>query len=288
MRFKRSLMALVTGVVMAAFVVALPGTSFAAEDFTTANDVVVALENVNAHTRLVVDAAPSSNVAVPSDPKQGVQVKLPNGQKMTIGLPNADTANKASKTRKGVTAYAGRGAANAVIETASGVQMLTTIESPEAPTSYAYPFSLTSGERLELAAAGGGVIIFDARRAPIGVVAPPWAKDAAGRDIPTHFTTDGKTLVQHVAHKAKGVQYPVVADPSFGWNWGPTVWFTRGETQFLITAGGTIWLAAIVGMLTGGWIGPAIVATLVEAARAALRSNQCLAITWVAPWFYQC
>lgn len=46
------------------------------------------------------------------------------------------------------------------------------------------------------------------------MIAPAWARDAAGRKIPTHFEVNGTTVSQVVEHRGVGVSYPVVADPS--------------------------------------------------------------------------
>ena len=41
----------------------------------------------------------------------------------------------------------------------------------------------------------------------------PWAKDANGQDVPTHYEIDGTIVTQIVEHKGDDVAYPVVADP---------------------------------------------------------------------------
>lgn len=220
MRVMRTLAVIVTtSVTTATLAVAVPGTAFANDGTTTANEVVAALDNVDTRTNLVQDASPSSAVTISNDPKQGVQVTLPDGQKMSVGLPNAKHGGRGTKTRKGVVAYSGRdGSANAAIPTADGVQLLTTIESRKAPTRYDYPVTLPQGGEIEVAQQnGGGAVVYDAEGKLTAVIPAPWAKDANGKDVRTHFTTDGKTLTQHVAHKAKGVQYPVVADPVVVW-----------------------------------------------------------------------
>jgi len=48
------------------------------------------------------------------------------------------------------------------------------------------------------------------------VVAPPWAKDAAGENVKTHYQLNGSVLTQTVEHQAPGVAYPVLADPWLG------------------------------------------------------------------------
>ncbi len=62
------------------------------------------------------------------------------------------------------------------------------------------------------AADGGFEVQADGRR--IGVVAAPWAVDARGRSLPTHYTLrpDGG-LTQVV--DTRGAAFPVVADPKY-------------------------------------------------------------------------
>ncbi|MCI2266671.1 hypothetical protein [Sediminivirga luteola] len=47
-------------------------------------------------------------------------------------------------------------------------------------------------------------------------IAVPWAKDASGRDVPTHYEIRGGDLVQIVDHLSGEFDYPVVADPWLG------------------------------------------------------------------------
>lgn len=44
----------------------------------------------------------------------------------------------------------------------------------------------------------------------------PWAKDARGTSVPTHFEIRAGNLVQIVEHKSGDYKYPVVADPWLG------------------------------------------------------------------------
>ncbi|MEK6344878.1 MULTISPECIES: DUF4258 domain-containing protein [Curtobacterium] len=58
----------------------------------------------------------------------------------------------------------------------------------------------------------GGVTVRNADGDLLGIVGEPWAVDAAGNAVPTHFEVDGSTLVQHVQPDAS-TRFPVVADP---------------------------------------------------------------------------
>lgn len=65
----------------------------------------------------------------------------------------------------------------------------------------------------------GSVVLFsapetdDAVASVAGVVDAPWAKDASGAPVATHFEVDNGDLVQIVEHAQATLAYPVVADP---------------------------------------------------------------------------
>jgi len=154
-----------------------------------------------------------STVDIPKDATQGVTFGA-EGQTLDIQLPNANTAALAKQAAPGITTYdSGNGSANAIQPTEDGgIRMLTIIDNPNAPTSYDYKVSVPKGGRIELSP-DGGATIFNRKQKPIAAVATPWAKDATGKAVRAHFTTDGRTLTQHVQHDVPGVVYPVSADP---------------------------------------------------------------------------
>lgn len=49
----------------------------------------------------------------------------------------------------------------------------------------------------------------------IGGIDKPWARDAHGVAVPTHFEVEGNVLTQVVEHKSGNYAYPIVADPSW-------------------------------------------------------------------------
>lgn len=62
----------------------------------------------------------------------------------------------------------------------------------------------------------GGVLIEDADGGLIGGFTPPWALDANGKEVPTHYQVEGNVITQVVSHKdASDIQYPIVADPVY-------------------------------------------------------------------------
>lgn len=117
MRFKRKLAAIVAAMVTATIMaIVVPGTALANDNTVTATEVASALENVDAQSGLVLDAAQSAVVGILTDPRQHVQITLPDGRKLSVGLPNAVHGRKGVTTRRGAIAYGGsNGSANAAV-----------------------------------------------------------------------------------------------------------------------------------------------------------------------------
>jgi hypothetical protein len=59
----------------------------------------------------------------------------------------------------------------------------------------------------------------------------PWAVDAAGKSLPTHYTFAGTRITQEV--DTTGATFPVVADPSISFGWGIYVKYSRAETYVI-------------------------------------------------------
>lgn len=110
----------------------------------------------------------------------------------------------------------------AVQTSAHSVRMVTVLENSEAPTRFAYPIQ---GADPQLNASGG-VDLYDhvslateagekvEQRVVVLSAEAPWARDASGRALPTHYEVDGGTVYQ-VVETDSTTQYPVVADPNW-------------------------------------------------------------------------
>ena len=113
-----------------------------------------------------------------------------------------------------------------------GVRTSVTIAGPDAPHQYRFPVSLDHGGSLALQDDGsvaisnkvsypgghgtaGNVIT---RTVVTSTIAAPWAVDADGMAVPTHYSLEGNTLVQHVDLTAT-TAFPVVADPFWSTAW---------------------------------------------------------------------
>ena len=150
---------------------------------------------------------------IPVDPTDGLEftfqgvesaISLPVEQlELGTGVPLAD----------GTMVYPGTDAGLAVrpVE-GGGLQALVTIASAEAPTSYAYDLQLPDGANYNFLE-DGGIIVTNSDDEVIGSFSPPWAVDANGASVPTHFELTSTGIVQIIEHNTGQFAYPVLADP---------------------------------------------------------------------------
>lgn len=120
-----------------------------------------------------------------------------------------------------------------------GARISTVIRDSDAPLRYSFPISggspvIDSDGSVSLEVTSGeSTLILD------GVVKAPWAYDAEGSPVPTHFEVDGESLVQVVDHTAREFVYPVVADPEWGWE-GVILWAYLNKQETRDVAAGDV------------------------------------------------
>lgn len=87
------------------------------------------------------------------------------------------------------------------------------------------------------------------------LVAPPWAVDAAGAAINTHFEIQGSRLTQVVEHRTAGVSYPVVADPTVSGHLIPKYKWVKDGTGWKISVAVTAAMGWALSSAAGidGW-----------------------------------
>jgi len=212
----------------------------------------------------VTVAAGSGTVTVPADASDGLQLETRDGAEVTVDLPFAAVASDGLATDSGVVAYDNGNDTSTVpvVKEDGGVQITTTIASSDAPERFVYGLDIPSGATLQQFDSGA-VFVLDANGALIVGAAPPWAKDAAGMDVPTWYEIDGTQLVQVVVHRTnRSVTYPVVADPFLGADLFSWTGYNRNGTylgQTVIsmlksTWGNAVWLGGVptVGTIAAG------------------------------------
>lgn len=162
-----------------------------------------------------VVAAVSSDAltaVIPAVGSEGVALTVAEGE-FKVSLPTDSSGEPAQQLDDGTVVYpSDQGSATAVVAGEHAVQMLTVISSSQAGTDYTYEVDLPAGGRIELTGEGGAVVL-GASNEPVLAVPAPWATDAHGAAVDTHFVTDGRSLTQIVEHGRADVAYPVVADP---------------------------------------------------------------------------
>ncbi|WP_431246871.1 hypothetical protein [Leifsonia xyli] len=193
-------------------------------DIMNAADALAAIERVA--PEVVEEAAATSvgdltaaaaatvngvEVVLPVDARDGISI---GGAK--VGLPFAGQADDATPSpTAGVVAYDNNNGSTTVpvVHNDGRVQITTVIHDADAPKRYDYQMALGSGQRL-LADRDGSARVVDDSAETLLTIAAPWARDASGNDVPTHYEITGDTLTQVVDFDGS-TAFPVVADPSY-------------------------------------------------------------------------
>lgn len=100
--------------------------------------------------------------------------------------------------------------------TSSGIQIVSVIPNNSASEEYEYPLGIPTGAQIY--ETDNGAYVFEAAdQSGLGKIESPWAVDALGASVPTHFKLRGTTLVQIVEHHTNIFQYPITADPQWSY-----------------------------------------------------------------------
>lgn len=190
-----------------------------------------------------------ADVTVPVDPSSEISLGTSAGR-LAVSLPFAAQADDATAEKQGVVSYDNNNGSTSVpIVTEDGsLQINTVISAATAPQRYSYNLTIPDGG--QIVQAGDGYFIVNAESNPVAYVSAPWAKDANGADVPTHYELRGNRLTQ-VVDFTPAAAFPVVADPRFAW-YGvlPSVQLTRSETKTATTLTGMATVCGWVGRFT--------------------------------------
>jgi len=111
-------------------------------------------------------------------------------------------------------AFVGDGITQVAADRGAGQYALATIiDSGAIAEQFAYTVESSSELELEVGASGG-VLFVDGEKV-VGGILPPWAVDANGVAVPTHYVVEGGQVAQVVDHLGGGFAYPIVADPTY-------------------------------------------------------------------------
>ncbi|MCL3860819.1 hypothetical protein [Actinotalea sp. K2] len=120
------------------------------------------------------------------------------------------------------------------------VQIVFVIDGNDSPGEFEFPFEVIDGAVLQVMEDGSAVYT-GADGGLLLASAAPWAIDASGHEVPTHFEARGSTLVQVVEHAGAPVDYPVVADPWLGVDLFSKVWTDTYNGQLRVNARKSAW-----------------------------------------------
>lgn len=156
---------------------------------------------------------PDATISVPSDPAQPTTTTTDSG--VTISLTNL-SASSASHVTKGAPGIAVSDAHDgwmiASVITHTGLSNDVVINSPNAPASYSTRISLSRGQSVKSTPHGGYEVV-DREGRVSAVIGAPWAEDATGAAVPTHYQLHRDVLTQVINYHQHGVALPVTADP---------------------------------------------------------------------------
>ena len=160
--------------------------------------------------------SPLVDVGIPQDLGEGIEIPEAGVQINVVGAPEGRTP---STIEQSVAAYpeVAPDTSFAVAPTPTGVETMTVLQSPDAPTSQTFHLDLPQGGQLKPTEAGGAEVVKDGQ-AILGV-APPSALDATEQEVPVSLSVSGDSLTLQVEPKP-GTTLPIVVDPLYEtYNW---------------------------------------------------------------------
>ena len=231
-------------------------------------------------------------VEVSTDPSDGLTVTAPTGTDISLGVPG-ETDDGTVVGSNVVYPDVATDAAVVARATPEGAQALIVIDGNSAPERYTFPIEVNGQDTVLRESDDGGIeVISPDSTDPVATVAPPWATDAHGAPVSTHYEIEGSSIIQVVDHH--GAAYPVTADPKYSWGYVTgTAYYNRKETRslktrsyaYVVAAG----LCAAFGGATAGAacaVGAAVAAQWNYVASNAYGDGKCVKIKMPIMWAY--
>lgn len=186
----------------------------------------------------------TTSAEIPFDPTVPITVVGHKGISLSVRLPFAEKTGMANILPDSTVVLDHKNGAKTVpvLKSDGSVQIITLIESAQAPTRYEYHVAAVNQDSV-LVAQEGLVIVRAARDGKfLGGIVPPWARDAVGREIPTHYEIVGNTLTQVVDHTdIQGIKYPIVAYLWLGADFFESVTLGSYKSEIMVNANKSTW-----------------------------------------------
>jgi hypothetical protein len=137
---------------------------------------------------------------------------------------------------------------------ADGVEVFEQLRSPESPEQFRYGLDLPSGASLRASQIGGAEVV-SANGTTLGEVAPPWAVDAQGVEVPVTMAIEGSSLHLEIPHRSRDLAYPLLLDPRYnnGYESPPFLssdWAGTSTAAYMLSRSGSSLVAISKGSLT--------------------------------------
>ena len=212
---------------------------------TPATDVLndVAQSDTSIGTTLAYDEIVNGvQIQIPVKADSPISLETTAGNGIDVRLPFNEHASSAETLSSGVVSFDHENDSISVpiVKDDGSLQITTIIESSVAPSSYLYEVSLPAGGRIEQLQ-NGALVLLDREGAFLAGIGAPWAKDATGADVLTHFVVDGNLITQVVEHTRQPVTYPVVADPWLGVNLFARIWYDTYNGDLRVNVQKSAW-----------------------------------------------
>lgn len=211
-----------------------------------AGDVLEAANTGDAFTA----RADETTVIIPEDASAPVAITStnPEATDLTVNLPELTGADDVRQAADGTLVYTSDDDASLAVQPLAdgSTRFLSILENTNATERYDYTFDGLTLELLD----DGSVIVLDGE-APAGFIAAPWATDANGASVPTHYEVNGSTLTQVVEHANGNFAYPITADPSLSFGWRIYWTLSNKEMRYLVAAGATAGGAVLCSATSG-------------------------------------
>lgn len=211
----------------------------------------------------------SVDVDIPGDSTKPVVLTSDEGEELKVHFDPSVEAEGSLAADGSVVYWQGDQVAQTVQPTDDGARINTVITGSGAPEEYRHEIELPDGVRIVTGVqlekltpeefrteSSNGIFFLNEANELVGGISAPWAVDAEGNAVPTSYTINGNTVIQHVAHKAANVSYPVVADPWLGFSLISSAKWVRRSEGWTLSVTPTGWARANApGYLVGvaGW-----------------------------------
>jgi hypothetical protein len=167
-----------------------------------------------------------ASVSVPFDSSRPVEVtstETADVPPLTIGLPKNASEGRGARDSSNAVKYNGSDADSVVQTFEQGIRVATVI--PDADSAKSYTYELPS-EITPVINQDGSIALTASFKGKddgeltvqYGTIDAPWAVDANGQNVPTHYVVSKGKLTQVVEHSRSNA-FPVTADPTFWWGW---------------------------------------------------------------------